>query len=77
MLEAPAAPTLTICIGNITPVSPTGVVTASLAALAPEVPVALVAVTVKVYSVNSESPSTRIGLDAEVPVNPPGLDVAV
>ena len=57
--------------------SPEGVVTGSLAALAPEVPVALVAVTVKVYSVNSDSPETSIGLVAEVPVNPPGLDVAV
>jgi hypothetical protein len=53
------------------------VVTGELAALAPEVPVAFVAVTVKVYAVDSESPETSIGLEAEVPVKPPGLDVAV
>ena len=77
ILEVPPEPTCTIPSENITPVSPEGVVTASLAALAPDVPVAFVAVTVKVYAVNSDSPETSIGLVAEVPVNPPGLDVAV
>ena len=43
---------------------------------AAEVPLAFVAVTVKVYAVPLLSPETVIGL-APVPVNPPGLDVAV
>ena len=41
------------------------------------VPTPLVAVTVKVYAVPLVSPVTVIGLDAPVPVNPPGLDVTV
>jgi hypothetical protein len=38
---------------------------------------ALVAVTVNVYAVPLVKPDTVIGLDDPVPVNPPGLDVAV
>ena len=48
-----------------------------LAALAGLVPVALVAVTVNVYDVPAVKPETVMGEDAAVPVNPPGLDVAV
>ena len=58
-------------------VNATGVVIELDAALGLEVPVAFVAVTVKVYAVFSESPETVIGEDALVPVSPPGLDVAV
>jgi hypothetical protein len=47
-----------------------------LAALAALAPIALVAVTVKVYAVPLVSPLTVIG-DAPVPVSPPGDDVAV
>jgi hypothetical protein len=54
-----------------------GVVIEFDAALAPDVPVALVAVTVNVYAVCSDSPLTVIGELALVPVSPPGLDVAV
>jgi hypothetical protein len=46
------------------------------AADAVDVPLAFVAVTVNVYAVLGDSPDTVIGL-APVPVNPPGLDVAV
>jgi hypothetical protein len=46
------------------------------AADAVDVPLAFVAVTVNVYAVLGDSPETVIGL-APVPVNPPGLDVAV
>jgi hypothetical protein len=55
----------------------TGVVIELDAALGLDVPVALVAVTVNVYAVCSESPVTVIGDVALVPVRPPGLDVAV
>jgi hypothetical protein len=48
-----------------------------LAALAAEVPAALVAVTVKVYVTLSANPETVIFPLAAVPVNPPGLEVAV
>jgi hypothetical protein len=51
-------------------------VTELLAALAADVPLALVAVTVKVYAVPLVKPETVIG-DDPVPVRPPGLDVAV
>jgi hypothetical protein len=52
-------------------------VTLLLAALAGPVPVALVAVTVKVYAVPVVNPVTVIGEDAPVAVIPPGLEVAV
>jgi hypothetical protein len=52
-------------------------VTLLLALLAVEVPFAFVAVTVKVYAVAAVNPETVIGLVAEVPVNEPGVDVAV
>ena len=41
------------------------------------VPLAFVAVTVKVYEVDDAKPVTVIGDDAPVPVNPLGLDVTV
>ena len=41
------------------------------------VPTAFVAVTVNVYAVPFVSPVTVIGLDAPVPVAPPGLAVTV
>ena len=47
------------------------------AELAGPVPMAFVAVTVKVYAVPLESPVTVIGLAVPVPVKPPGLEVAV
>lgn len=40
-------------------------------------PLALVAITVKVYEVPFVRPDTVIGLDAPLPVIPPGLEVAV
>jgi hypothetical protein len=40
-------------------------------------PLALVAVTAKVYAVPLVSPLTVIGLAVPVPVIPPGLDIAV
>lgn len=46
------------------------------AELAVDVPLAFVAVTVKVYEVPFVKPETVIG-DDPVPVNPPGEDVAV
>jgi hypothetical protein len=52
-------------------------VTALLAAEAEPVPIALVAVTVNVYSTPLVSPVTVIGELPPVPVNPPGLDVTV
>jgi hypothetical protein len=52
-------------------------VTLLLAALADPVPILLVAVTVNVYAVPFVKPDTVIGEDAEDPVIPPGLDVAV
>jgi hypothetical protein len=52
-------------------------VTLLLAALAGPVPVALVAVTVKVYAVPVVSPVTVIGEDEPVAVMPPGLEVTV
>jgi hypothetical protein len=58
-------------------VNETGVVIELDAALGLDVPVALVAVTVNVYAVCSDSPETVIGDVALVPVSPPGLDVAV
>jgi hypothetical protein len=58
-------------------VNATGVVIELDAALGLEVPLALVAVTVNVYAVCSDSPLTVIGDVALVPVSPPGLDVAV
>ena len=51
-------------------------ITLLLAELAADVPFALVAVTVNVYDVPSVKPETVIGEDP-VPVNDPGLDVAV
>jgi hypothetical protein len=48
-----------------------------LAALAGPVPVAFVALTVKVYAVPVVNPVTVIGEDAPLPVKPPGLDVTV
>jgi hypothetical protein len=48
-----------------------------LAALAGPVPVAFVAVTVKVYEVPTLNPETVIGEDTPVPVKPPGIDVTV
>jgi hypothetical protein len=51
-----------------------------LAALAALVPIAFVAVTVKVYAVLAVSPETVIVPEPDVlnvPVIPPGLDVAV
>ena len=51
-------------------------VTALEAEDAVDVPLALVAVTVKVYAVPLDNPETVIGL-APVPVNDPGLEVAV
>jgi hypothetical protein len=51
-------------------------VTELLAALAAEVPLEFVAVTVNVYAVPLVKPETVIG-DEPVPVRPPGLDVAV
>jgi hypothetical protein len=51
-------------------------VTELLAALAVDVPLAFVAVTVKVYAVPFVKPETVIG-DEPVPVRLPGLDVAV
>jgi hypothetical protein len=47
------------------------------AALGALVPMALVAVTVKVYAVPVVSPVTVMGDAPPVPVIPPGLDVAV
>jgi len=47
------------------------------AADAAEVPLALAAVTVNVYATLPVSPETVIGLDALLPVKPPGDDVAV
>jgi hypothetical protein len=47
------------------------------AALAGPVPVALVAVTVKVYAVPVVNPVTVIGDDEPVAVIPPGLEVTV
>jgi hypothetical protein len=44
---------------------------------APEVPEAFVAVTVNVYEVDDCKPATVIGEEDPVPVNPPGLEVAV
>jgi hypothetical protein len=41
------------------------------------VPLAFVAVTVKVYEVPADNPDTEMGLDALVPVIPPGDEVAV
>jgi hypothetical protein len=41
------------------------------------VPIALVAVTVKVYEVLDCKPATVIGEEAPVPVNPPGEEVTV
>jgi hypothetical protein len=46
-------------------------------ALSKLVPIGFVAVTLKVYAVPLESPVTVIGLDALVPVKPPGVEVAV
>lgn len=40
-------------------------------------PLAFVAVIVKVYSVPVDRPETVIGLDELVPVKPPGEEVAV
>ena len=40
-------------------------------------PTLLVAVAVKVYDVPLVSPLTVMGLEAPVPVNPPGLEVTV
>jgi hypothetical protein len=48
-----------------------------VAALATDVPFALVAVTVKVYVVPAARPVTVIGLDAPLAVTPPGEDVTV
>jgi hypothetical protein len=48
-----------------------------LAALAEDVPTALVAVTVNVYGVPVVKPVTTIGDDVPVAVMPPGLDVTV
>lgn len=47
------------------------------AADAVDVPFAFVAVTVNVYAVPAVSPETVIGDEAEVPVKPPGEEVAV
>ena len=47
------------------------------AAEAGPVPIALVALTVKVYTVPFVSPVTVMGLDAPVAVTLPGLDVTV
>ena len=47
------------------------------AELSAPVPLALVAVTLKVYSVPLSSPLTVIGLAVPVPVIPPGLEVTV
>jgi hypothetical protein len=47
------------------------------AADAAPVPLELVAVTVNVYAVLDCKPVTEIGLEAPVPVNPPGLEVTV
>jgi hypothetical protein len=47
------------------------------AALAVPVPLAFVAVTVKVYAVPLASPVMVTGLVAAVPVIPPGLEVAI
>jgi hypothetical protein len=44
---------------------------------AADCPLALVAVTVKVYAVPFDNPLTVIGLDAPVPVAPPGEAVTV
>jgi hypothetical protein len=79
MDDVPPEPTVAVAKESY-PLSGTkeiGVVIEFDAALGDEVPVAFVAVTVKVYSVFSERPETVIGEDALVPVIPPGLDVAV
>jgi hypothetical protein len=47
------------------------------AALAGPVPVALIALTVKVYATPVVSPVTVIGEDEPVAVMPPGLEVTV
>jgi hypothetical protein len=52
-------------------------VTLLLAADAAEVPLALVALTVNVYSVPAVKPETVIGEDEPVPVAPPGEAVTV
>ena len=52
-------------------------VTADEAADAALVPIALVAVTVKVYAVPLGRPLTMIGLDEPEPVSPLGLEVTV
>jgi len=52
-------------------------VTELLAALGAPGPLALLALTVKVYAVPFVNPETVIGDDAPVPVKPPGLDVTV
>jgi hypothetical protein len=48
-----------------------------LAALAADAPVELVPLTVKVYEVPVVNPETVMGDEADVPVIPPGLEVAV
>jgi ABC-type uncharacterized transport system permease subunit len=57
--------------------SVTGGVTEFEAELAGLVPLAFVAVTVKVYAVPLVSPVTVIGLAEPAPVKPPGLEVTV
>src|SRR5690606_10254834 len=52
-------------------------VAAAEAALSAPVPTALVALTLKVYSVSLVRPSTTMGDAVPVPVKPPGVEVAV
>jgi hypothetical protein len=63
----------------VPPVAANGIIGVTLldAADAAEVPLLLLAVTVNVYAVPPVRPETVIGLVDEVPVNPPGLEVAV
>jgi len=63
-------------ITNTSATMPAVGVTEALSELAKDVPLAFVAVTVKVYAVPFVKPETVIG-DDPVPVRPPGLDVAV
>lgn len=72
--EILGAPPVKVAMDSHAPDTPG--VTELLAALAADVPLAFVAVTVNVYAVPLVNPETVIG-DAPVPVKLPGLDVAV
>ena len=77
MLDNPPLGTVTVANASQAPIIIISLgVTALLAALAADVPLAFVAVTANVQDVPFVKPDTVIGL-APVPVNDPGVDVAV